>query len=52
MGSGGIICIPCFMKIGTGVQEKLMFHHKKLKVCNCGITDLILLGKRNEYKAC
>jgi uncharacterized protein YraI len=37
MGSGGMICIPDFMKIGTGVQAVLRFCLRKLKGCNVGI---------------
>jgi hypothetical protein len=38
MGSGGMICIPSFMKIGTGVQA-ILFRLRNLRCCNVGITD-------------
>jgi uncharacterized protein YraI len=39
MGSGGIIYIPSFMKIGTGVQALLRFCLRNFRGCNVGITD-------------
>jgi hypothetical protein len=39
MGSGGVIYIPSFMQIGTGVDGILRFCHSNLKVCNVGVTD-------------
>jgi hypothetical protein len=35
----GMICIPSFMKIGTGVQEILRFCLRNLRGCNAGISD-------------
>jgi hypothetical protein len=35
----GMIYIPSFMKIGTGVQAILRFCLSKLRGCNVGITD-------------
>jgi hypothetical protein len=40
MASCGIICIPSFMKIGTGVQAILKFSLRNLRGCNVGITDV------------
>jgi hypothetical protein len=37
--SGGMVCIPSFMKIGTGVQAILTFCFSNLMGCNVGITD-------------
>jgi hypothetical protein len=39
MGSGGMIYIRSFMKIGVGVQVILRFGYSNLKGCNVGITD-------------
>jgi hypothetical protein len=39
MASCGMIYLPSFMKIGTGVQAILKFWIRKLKICNVGITD-------------
>jgi hypothetical protein len=39
MGSGGMIYIQRFMKIGTGVQAILRFYLRNLRGCNVGITD-------------
>jgi hypothetical protein len=39
IGSGGMIYVPSFMKIGTGVQAILMFCLRNLRGCNAGITD-------------
>jgi hypothetical protein len=39
MGSGGIIYISSFMKIGRDVQVILRFRLRNLKGCNAGITD-------------
>jgi hypothetical protein len=39
MGSGGMINIPSFMKIGMGVQAILRFCLSNLRGCNVGITD-------------
>jgi hypothetical protein len=38
MASCGMIYIPSFMKIGTGVQAILMFCFSNLNACNVGIT--------------
>jgi hypothetical protein len=38
MGSGGMIYLPSFMKIGTGIQAILWFCLSNLKGCNVGIT--------------
>jgi hypothetical protein len=35
----GMIYIPSFMKIGTGVQAILRFCLRRLRGCNVGITD-------------
>jgi hypothetical protein len=40
---GGIICIPGFMKIGTGVEGILRFGHSNLKGCYVGITEPIVM---------
>jgi hypothetical protein len=37
--SGGMIYLPSFIKIGTGVQAILRFCFSYLKGCNVGITD-------------
>jgi hypothetical protein len=39
MASCGIIYIPSFVKIGTGVQVILSFYFINLKDCNVGITE-------------
>jgi hypothetical protein len=39
MGSGALIHIISFMKIGTGVQTILKFCPSNFKGCNAGITD-------------
>jgi hypothetical protein len=39
MGSGGMIYIPSFMKIGKGVEGILRSCLSNLKGCNAGITD-------------
>jgi hypothetical protein len=39
MGSGGMIYLPSFMKIGKGVQAILRFCLSNLKGCNVGIID-------------
>jgi hypothetical protein len=39
MGSGGMIYVPSFMKIGTGVQAILRFCLRNLRGHNIGITD-------------
>jgi hypothetical protein len=38
--SCGMICIPSFIKISTGVQVTLRFFLYNLRGCNVGITDL------------
>jgi uncharacterized protein YraI len=38
MASGGMIYIPNFMKIGTGVQATLRFCLKNLRGCNVDVT--------------
>jgi hypothetical protein len=40
MGSGGMIKIHSFMKIGTGVQAIFRFCLSNLKGCNAGIIDV------------
>jgi hypothetical protein len=37
MGSGGMIYLPSFMKIGTGIE--VMSCLSQFKSCNFGITD-------------
>jgi hypothetical protein len=37
--SCGMICLPSFMKIGTGIQAILRFRLSNLNGCNDGITD-------------
>jgi hypothetical protein len=37
--SCGIIYLPSFMKIGTGVQVILRFCFRNVRGCNVGITD-------------
>jgi hypothetical protein len=39
MGSGVIIYIQGYMKIGTGVEGLLGFHLNNFKGCNVGIID-------------
>jgi hypothetical protein len=39
MASGGMIYLPSFMMIDTGVQAILRFRLIKLRGCNIGITD-------------
>jgi hypothetical protein len=39
MASCGMIYLPSFMKIGTGVQAILRFCLRNLKGCDVGITD-------------
>jgi hypothetical protein len=39
MASGGMICVPSFIKIGTCVQVILMFCISNVRGCNVGITD-------------
>jgi hypothetical protein len=39
MGSGGVIYIPSFMKIFTGVEKILRFCFSNMKGCNFVITD-------------
>jgi hypothetical protein len=39
MGSGGMVYIPSFMKIGTSVEAILRFCLRNLKGCNVCITD-------------
>jgi hypothetical protein len=39
MASCGIISMPIFMKIGTGVQAVLRLCLSSLRGCNIGITD-------------
>jgi hypothetical protein len=39
MASRGMICIPTFMKIATGVQAILRFCLRNLRGYNVGITD-------------
>jgi hypothetical protein len=43
MASCGIIYLPRFMKIGTGIQATLRFSLRNLR-CNVGITDWRDLG--------
>jgi hypothetical protein len=42
--SCGMIYMPCFMKIGTGVQAVLRCRPRNLRGCNVGITDGMDLG--------
>jgi hypothetical protein len=37
IGSGGMICISSFIKIGTGVERILRFLFRNLMGCNAGI---------------
>jgi hypothetical protein len=39
MDSGGMIYIPSFMKIDTGVQAMLRFQLRIVRNCEVGITD-------------
>jgi hypothetical protein len=39
MGSGGMIYISSYMKIGRDVEGKLRFFLSSLKACNVGLTD-------------
>jgi hypothetical protein len=40
MGSGGMIHVPSFMKIGKSFEGILRFRLISFKVCNVGITDV------------
>jgi hypothetical protein len=40
MAPCGMIHVPSFIKIGTGVQAILRFGLRTLRGCNVGITDL------------
>jgi hypothetical protein len=40
MGSCGMMYIPIFIKIGTGIQAILKFCLRNLRGCNDGITDV------------
>jgi hypothetical protein len=40
MASCGMIFLPSFMKIGTGVRAILRFRFRNLNGCNIGITDM------------
>jgi hypothetical protein len=39
MGSGGMIYIPSFMTIGSGIQVILRLLPRQLRGCNVGITN-------------
>jgi hypothetical protein len=39
MISGGMIWIPSFIMIGTGVQAILRFDIRNFRGCNVGVTD-------------
>jgi hypothetical protein len=39
MASCGVIYLPSFMKIGTGIQAILRFCLSNLNACNVGITN-------------
>jgi hypothetical protein len=39
MGSGGMIYVPSFMKIGTGVEAISRFYLSNFKGCNVGISN-------------
>jgi hypothetical protein len=39
LGSGGVIYLPSFMKIGKGIQTILWFGLSNLKGCIIGTTD-------------
>jgi hypothetical protein len=39
VGSGGMMYIPSFMKIGKDVEGILRFCRRNLKGCNVGITE-------------
>jgi hypothetical protein len=39
MTSDGMICIPSFIKIGSGIQVILRLYLRYLISCNVGITD-------------
>jgi hypothetical protein len=39
MALSGVMHIPSFMKIGTGVQAILRFDLRNLRGCSVGITD-------------
>jgi hypothetical protein len=40
IASCGIIYVPSFMNIGTGVQANIGFYLRNLSGCNVGITDV------------
>jgi hypothetical protein len=39
MASGGMIYLPSFMRIATGVQAILKFRLRNVRGCDVGITD-------------
>jgi uncharacterized protein YraI len=39
MGSGGMMYIPSFMMIGTGVRAIVKLCLRNMRGCNSGITD-------------
>jgi hypothetical protein len=39
IASGGMIHLPSFVKIDTGIQEILRFYFSNLNGCSVGITD-------------
>jgi hypothetical protein len=43
MASCGVICLPSFMKIGTGVQAVLRFGLRNLRGCNVGNVGISFL---------
>jgi hypothetical protein len=38
MDSGGMICVPSFVKIGLGIEGILRFCLSNLNDCNVGVT--------------
>jgi hypothetical protein len=44
VGSGGMIYVPSFVKIGAGIQAILRFWFSNLNDCNVSITDEHLIS--------
>jgi hypothetical protein len=40
IGSGALMYMPSFIKIGAGLHAILRFSLRNLRVCNVGITDV------------
>jgi hypothetical protein len=44
---GGMIHVPSFMKIDTGVQAMLKLYLRNIRGCNVGITDRKIYDERH-----